>query len=532
MPFPPKRVVNSDPGTSDLAGGNDWDDLVDLVTYSQRAYTSLVFKSGSTHYAIKYDGSIISSGSVAETVLAAALALKGTVLLTGHNSTAPDSFTLSGAFTGFDMLADTCLIIDKSCNLFVPNAYTGYVFRDHDQGYLSIIMYGQVNEAGSPARDWTFLKLLSDNAGSGCIDTYLQGFGGQINNALCGIELNSTGSGFVNGNTFTGIFMDGVEIGVKCVSTSSGPIHHNVFQNILIEGENGGAVREGFKDITGNDNSFINCHTIDFVSTDTAWKFNSTSRGNNLINCATDDGKFIDLGTQNTVTNCKLAATNYAMSSFYTRPDVAKIGMWHGLSNAQEADGFINSRISTSVVGTGAKSNVIDSTGCYMLMDTGATINSIFGHRLSVTALERINNAYFKTAIYPTQNTACRIYAGFSSNSGAAASTADPLNGVSGVGLWFDSAVSANWKRGHNDGAGAGVYDDTGVSVSATTLYPIEIFAVSDNKFRFVFNGTATDISSDIPGSTTNLGFHIYIENTTGASKTCRVYYYILRTDK
>src|SRR6185436_6926791 len=30
--IPPKKVLNSDPGTADLVGGNDWDDVVDWMS--------------------------------------------------------------------------------------------------------------------------------------------------------------------------------------------------------------------------------------------------------------------------------------------------------------------------------------------------------------------------------------------------------------------------------------------------------------------------------------------------------------------
>ena len=528
-----KTVSNADPGDSDHVGGDDWDYTIAAFKAVLKRFTSVVYKSGSTYYARKYDGSQISSSGTFETVLAAACALKGSVLITGHDTVAPDTMTFSGSFAGIDLVADTTVIIDKSCNLTVPQGYTGYVFRDHDQGYLSIVMYGQVNEAGTPARLWTFLKLQSDGS-SGCINTLLSGYGGQINNAGLGVELNCTSPGFINGNTFENLFIDGTVISFKFVGSSSAPIHHNTFSNITIEGESGGAVRTGFKDICGERNVFFKCDTNDYAATDFSFNFTSSSRGNHVENCSLDQGTFTDLGFQNSITNVRTGGdtTSGILTSYYTRPDLAKTGMFHGGSNAQECDGFLNSRISATTLNTGTKSNSADSTGMYMTMDTGATINSIFGHRLTFAPLTRINHAYFKTALYPGQTTASRIFAGFSTNTGAAASTADPLNAQSGVGLWFDSAVSANWKRMHNSGSGASTVDDTSLALAANTLYPVEIYAVDDNRFRFVFNGVTTDISTAIPASTTNLGFQIYIENTAAASKTCRVYYYILRTDK
>jgi hypothetical protein len=78
--IPPKKVVNADTGDADHVGGNDWDDFVDYV-HLLSGYSSVVFKISSTYYAVKFNGSLISSGAVPETVIQAALNLGGDIYI-------------------------------------------------------------------------------------------------------------------------------------------------------------------------------------------------------------------------------------------------------------------------------------------------------------------------------------------------------------------------------------------------------------------------------------------------------------------
>ena len=160
-----------------------------------------------------------------------------------------------------------------------------------------------------------------------------------------------------------------------------------------------------------------------------------------------------------------------------------------------------------------------------------ATINNRCGNRMTSTLLTRISKCYFKTLIYLNSVSNVRIFAGVVGDAADPASASDPLNAKAGVALWLDSAVSANWKRMHNDTAGASVVDDTSVVAAISTAYPVEIYGIWDGRFRFVFNGVSVDITTDIPASTTALAYWVYIENTTAASRTMRCYYTTVRTE-
>lgn len=61
-----KTVVNVDAGTTDLVGGNDWDNLATAINLGE-GYTYLVRKSGSTYYIKNSVGESIHSGTNART---------------------------------------------------------------------------------------------------------------------------------------------------------------------------------------------------------------------------------------------------------------------------------------------------------------------------------------------------------------------------------------------------------------------------------------------------------------------------------
>jgi hypothetical protein len=500
---------------------------------AHRSFSAIVFKVGSTYYARKYDGSLISSGSVAETVIQAAMNLHGNVFLTGHvgnpTFTGPNQIVLSGSFSGLNISEGDGLYIDKPTEIIIPNGYTGYFLRALDQGYFKVQLDGDITEAGTPAKNWTCFLLQSDAGGSGVIGGYIGG-NGQVQNTGTFCELKSTSSGFITGNIFDGNFIDFSPLGFKFNSISSGPIDHNIFQNIIMEGTLGVSSRQFFKDISGDDNMFIGCIGEDFGPTDCEYNFLSTSKRNKVIGGGGEFGGYVsDLGSGNTFVGFSNGTRVH--HTYGTTPDVQKWGAWYGTQQTN-ADGFLNGRLSAIAVGTGSDGAGNDSTGMYRTFDTGATINSIAGNRLNAQVLRRILNAYFKTAVYLNSNANVRIFAGLVASGSAPVSSADPLNALEGVALWLDTAVSANWKIMHNDNAGASTVDDTGLSASTATLYPVEIYATKDNEFKVIFNGTATSLTTNIPASTTSLAYWMYIENTTGASRTMRCYYTIVRVDK
>jgi len=602
---PPKKVLNADPGTADLVGGNDWDDLVDFlndsdktgpvkintelwfrtgklkfrdsgndhlyihnfanlaanrnvawplltaddeVTFNAFAQTLtnktinpkdntlqlqhptvLMMKSGSTYYAIKYDGTIISSSTTAETVIAAAIAVKGVIHFVNNQATSVSKvdWTLSAGFTGFTIPDGYVHIVaDPNIFLIVPQGYTGIVFKiggsGNDPDDASINGF-YIKEGGSPAKLWTAVKLEIVTGGS-AFCTVLQNM--QIGDCNVAYELETTGTGFITNCIFRDITIYDSNIGFL-FDITGGECSENLFQNIQFE--TNGAATWGWKNITGTGNTFINCKAWDMAAGGTEMNIVAGSSGTTIIGGRVTGGgaHFIDDGVKTLI----LDSGNTTNFRLQPTPDLVKIGTWSGIATTA-GDGLLNGRLSQIVVGTGTDTNAADSTGVYRSFNTGAVSGGMSGSRLNDISLLRINNAYFKAKLRLDNNTATRVFVGLVASSSAPTATSDPLNAREGVALWFDSAVSANWKRLHNDTVGSGTVDDTSMAALTGTEYIIEIYAVADTKFRFVFNGVSTDISSNIPGSTTALAYWFYIENTASAAKSMRAYYTIVRSDK
>jgi len=482
-----------------------------------RMYDSVVFKDGSTYYAKKFDGTLISSSTTPETVLQAALDLKGSIFVAAGN--------YDIVSTGLQMSSDTHLEFARGAKLRAPNSTVITLLTANNVGWNCSIRGLYTDEQSSYTKKYTGLKLTSSGPGIAFMDVS----NCYIYKPDVGIELETTNaSGYINGCRFNDVVIHGPKsAGILFDAIVNGDTFGNAFMNVGIEMDSD--TTNGVKDISGDGNTFYNCEVWDAVSTSTEWNLKSTASNTSIIGGRIGrNGAFIDLGTRTNVIAPVAAMGPYTAD----RADIAKFGSWYGAVTSS-ADGILGGKVAAVVVGTGTNTTGNDSTGTYRTFDTGATINSLTGINVSQTMFNRINHCYFKAAIYLNNNTNVRVFAGFVASGGAPASAADPLNAVSGVALWFDSGVNANWRRLHNDSAGASVSDDTTLAASTATLYPVEIYAdVDDSKFKFVFNGTSTDITTDIPASTTQLGAWVYMENTTGASRTFRGYYIVMRNDK
>jgi hypothetical protein len=107
-----------------------------------------VFIEGSTYYAVRHNGNLLSSSATPETVIAAALANRQTIFI------GPGIFDLSSSFTGFDMLSNQHVFLEAGTLIRVPNGYTGYCFRMLDVGYRSMITgNGRIGEQGTPCSE-------------------------------------------------------------------------------------------------------------------------------------------------------------------------------------------------------------------------------------------------------------------------------------------------------------------------------------------------------------------------------------------
>src|SRR5215510_2023040 len=116
-------------------------------------------------------------------------------------------------------------------------------------------------------------------------------------------------------------------------------------------------------------------------------------------------------------------------------------GMWQGL-------------VQNIAVGTGAFNAVqVSSAGVRGRWQTGTTINSICGSRISPVNTERDLNPWTEWKLQLSAATTVRTFLGFMSSASAPVSAADYGANLSVVAFWQDSSVDGNWHIMQNSGA-------------------------------------------------------------------------------
>jgi len=210
-------------------------------------------------------------------------------------------------------------------------------------------------------------------------------------------------------------------------------------------------------------------------------------------------------------------------------------------SSTGGAVGFWSAGLVAHTLGSGTYGNPSpDSNGLYAAHATGTTINSICGTRTSGTQTERDLNPWtiwkirLRTAI-----TNCRMFIGLRSSTSAAASSADPLANISGVGFWFDTGVHAtNIAIMQNSGAASSDFT-TIPNVGTMTISAINTYEIrADNantrwqyRFNGFPNGSWNTINTAIPAATTDLQWVFFEENLDTVSHNLDMYYVKCKQD-
>jgi hypothetical protein len=526
-------------------------------TVGFRSFNTIITKSGSTYYAIKYDGSILSSSATLETVIQAGLDAKGTIYWAGNDG---QNFTFSAGFTGLNMSSDTYLLIAPDQNIIVPNGYTGYVFKveapteaAHKKNIT--IQGGRFVEAGpTVGQDWTWLYLNApDNTfpGGGILQcTFRDNY---IKYPKYGVRLSASGDrGFINSNFFQNLWIDYPEAGfffdhIFPPQAGSDGININRFVNCVsqcytsLDG-NAQAATHGFKDISGYNNSFFGCAVWDSMvgitidSNLTSNAFNTLISGCMMTRVAGTTPVSGDWALVCDKGNNTIVDNDYWTGQLHTQPSpfLNKTGTYQGIGIAGSStvgDGLL-AGVST---GGGTLSIGADSTGLYKRGDTGAVSGTRSGVRNSTVTSARGFNPYLKIKFRLNQLTACRAYVGFCSSTDPVLTGEDLLTGLHGWGVGFSptSTVSAtNWVFYTNDASGAGTATDTGIAAdtNAHTFY----FAATDSVPKVGYridNNNAVYVTTDLPGQYSGLSQNATIINTTTASKTIDNYMWYLKQD-
>jgi hypothetical protein len=236
-----------------------------------------VFKSGSTFYAVDEEGTILSSSTTPDVVIAAALDYSGDIDI--HY--VPGGYVLSSNFAGFDIKSNQQVHLDKAAQLVVPNDYTGFVFRFGANVTGSILEGGTILETQPAQRRWTGV-LFHATQNSGVYFNTARDLA--VVNANVGVKLLCDGlNSWINGNLVDTITLSAPNVGVLFESLPSFQTgfgsNRNVFNNIL--GQSSSNTQVGFKDIAGLSNQFFNARMWDLSGSQVS--ANITANANNTI---------------------------------------------------------------------------------------------------------------------------------------------------------------------------------------------------------------------------------------------------------
>lgn len=138
-------------------------------------------------------------------------------------------------------------------------------------------------------------------------------------------------------------------------------------------------------------------------------------------------------------------------------------------------------------------------------------------------------------------------------DTGTPTAITDILNGIPGIGLWLDTAISLNWRILYNDGNGAGVPAAMSTPKAADTSYhvaeiithdPTSRFSVNYDKVKTIVgaqpdpsptpadNGRMTTdiVTTDIPASGDRIGWIVWMQDTGTGSRIMRIFHIDMET--
>jgi hypothetical protein len=507
------------------------------------AYNQLVYKRGSTYYAINKDGDIISSSTTNPgAVIQACVDLMGKTFVAAADYNFPSS-----GFSGINIgKTGTALELDPNARFIVPDGYTGYVVKLYRGGSENVsqirLSGGQYTEATGVAGDhlWTAIKLQGGPAASqGIYASSVK----EVFIEYCGIGVDLDASiGYITGNTFQDIATAGTIIGFNFNMPSpyvSANISRCRFINCIVQHYVSVPTTHGFKDVRFKDHLFVGTQVWDQAdpATQKTMTIHSDAKNITIIGgiMARAGGYFVD--------NSK---TSLIIGDEWNPPRLAglsttghvfamtgrKIGKMDCIS-ATAGEGLLNAGMANHATEASETSSLSTANGtCGRTRTTAASVGAGAGSRYATNITCRTWNPIYRCMFKLNSSTGIRPFFGWSSGS-ADLTGDDPLNALSGIILTARTA-DTNLQIAHNNGSGATVFVDTGIpkdtNVNVFDLYADES---ATNKWKWALYSQATlrsivgsipgytDITStDIPASSTPLKPYFQIDSGDGGAKS------------
>jgi hypothetical protein len=215
-------------------------------------------------------------------------------------------------------------------------------------------------------------------------------------------------------------------------------------------------------------------------------------------------------------------------SNWKTWDQLYKEGRYVGITTTAGTSGIYQGIIGSA----GSFTRIFDATyGLHQKIDTGSTINICAGIRNVSSTAERGLNPYLRVVFALDQITDCDLFIGWSNwigtlgNAGLGSTGSDMYPDHASMALVFPKD-GADFLFYHNDGTSPGTTEVTPVGVADTGIHTIEIRAINSiTKYQYKFDHALswTDITTDIPGETIELGLQCWIKNRVASSKFFRL---------
>ena len=198
-----------------------------------------------------------------------------------------------------------------------------------------------------------------------------------------------------------------------------------------------------------------------------------------------------------------------------------------GTSNL--GDGILASRFQSEASGSASFPTSTYQSGISVrTMTTGGSGGAPCGWRYNADLIRR--DGYPKLTVQmnlgQTANTRMGIF--FTSSASTvflSGGSADPMSGRTGVGFWYDRGVSANIRSIRNSGTtGSTIADILGGQAADTGMHTYSVYGDNANaKWVLEYDYKRVEYSTITPNFNTSMGFHVYIENISGAAATANM---------
>lgn len=505
-------------------------------TPSKYAGRTKVYKIGSTYYADKHDGALLSASGTFETVLQAALNQQGLVTIDQ-----PGNFDFNSA--GVSIPTQTTLQMTLTTNLRVPVPSTNFIALSiSDAGLIqkrhSQIMGGFIMRQSGTSKDWYGIEVKSntDSVNAGGIawpviqDTI-------IYEPYTAVRFHTTNTlGWITSGYFSRITAFFPIIGYEFVNSGSSiACDRNTFDNCSVQC--GADAVYGFYDVQKQDLTFNQCFVwdMDIVThpTQRTMVINAASSDIKINGgiIARDGGYFQNNSSANDIlinadewNAPKYGEISY-IDSILVRNGRRK-GTFTIAAGATMGEGLCAAGWPAA---TGEASNTLTfdypSGSQFRRRTSGAVSGNAAGARFNGFVTMRGWNPLYITKIRlaPTGTTTnLRAFIGLVST-GSEPTGDDPLSALSGV-IFCLRAADTNWQIASNDGTGATVFQSTGVA-KGTGIITLKIKAIENqtNKWRWSINNGAWNnvtTTTDVPAQATTLALWNQIQTGETAAKS------------